>query len=317
MLSRVANSIFWMYRYLERAENNARFLDVNFNLVLDLPSGMTEQWEPLLIATGGLDNYLISYQEFRKNDVIEFIGFDESNPNSIYSCMRSARENARMVRENLTKELWEEINNLYLFIYETIKKEKWDRSDPRNFFTKVKKGCQILWGINESTISRSDGWHFGQLGQALERADNTSRILDVKYHILLPSVESVGTPIDIIHWAALLKSVSAYNMYRRHYGKILPFNITEFLILEKEFPRSILFCLQKADFSLRKISGNQSSGFANKAEKKLGSLRSDLEFADINDIFTGGLHEYLDDLQKKISEISNGIYDTYFNHITY
>ncbi|MBS0000853.1 MAG: alpha-E domain-containing protein, partial [Cyclobacteriaceae bacterium] len=216
---------------------------------------------------------------------------------------------------NLTKELWEEINNLYLFIFETIKNGKWDNSDPRGFFTKVKKGCQILWGINESTISRSDGWHFGQVGQSLERADNTSRILDVKYHILLPSVESVGTPIDIIHWTALLKSVSAYNMYRRRYGRILPINITEFLILEKDFPRSILFCLQKADLSLRKISGNHSTGYANQAEKKIGSLRSDLEFADINDIFAGGLHEYLDDFQKRISEISTDIYNTYFNHI--
>jgi uncharacterized alpha-E superfamily protein len=124
----------------------------------------------------------------------------------------------------------------------------------------------------------------------------------------------VGTPIDIIHWASLLKSVSAYNMYRRHYGKILPINVAQFLILEKEFPRSILFCLQKAEFSLRKISGNQSSGYANQAEKKLGSLRSDLEFDDINDIFTGGLHEYLDDLQKKVSVISNVIYETYFDH---
>jgi uncharacterized alpha-E superfamily protein len=314
MLSRVADSIFWMYRYLERAENNARFLDVNFNLVLDLPPGTTEQWKPLVVTTGGLEDFLKLYDGFRKSDMIRFIGFEERNPNSIYSCLRNARENARMIRENLTKELWEEINNLYLFIYETVRKAKWDKSDPRRFFTKVKKGCQILWGINESTISRNDGWHFGQLGQSLERADNTSRILDVKYHILLPSIESVGTPLDIIHWAALLKSVSAYNMYRRQFGKIVPINIAQFLILEKEFPRSILFGLQKAEFSLRKISGIESSGYANKAEKKMGSLSSDLEFADINDIFTGGLHEYLDDLQKKISTISHVIYDTYFDH---
>jgi uncharacterized alpha-E superfamily protein len=313
MLSRVADTIFWMFRYLERAENNARFLDVNFNLVLDLPPGMDEQWEPLVIATGGLKHYKTLYDDFHRNKVIQFIGFDERNPDSIFSCLRNARENARMVRENLTKELWEEINNLYLFISET--RGKWHKSDPRDLFTKVKKGCQILWGINESTISRSDGWHFGQVGQSLERADNTSRILDVKYHIILPSVQSVGTPIDIIHWAALLKSVSAYNMYRRRYGRILPINITEFLLLENEFPRSILFCLQKAEFSLRRISGNQSSGYANKAEKKIGSLRSDLEFADINDIFTGGLHEYLDDFQKSVGEISNEVYHTYFDHI--
>ena len=315
MLSRVANSIFWMFRYLERAENNARFLDVNFNLVLDLPAGMDEQWKPLVVTTGSIDLYNQYYKDFSSEHVIRFIGFDERNPNSIYSCLKFARENARVIRESLTRELWEELNNLYLFVHESVNKKKWGKTDPRGFFTKVKKGCQILWGINETTLSHSEGWHFGQVGQFLERADNTSRVLDVKYHIILPSVETIGTTIDIIHWAALLKSVSAYNMYQRKYRKVAPLSIAEFLILEPNFPRSVMFSIQKAESSLRKISGNQTSGFANKAEKNIGSMRSELEFADINDIFAGGLHEYLDGVQIKISGISEHIHDTYFNHL--
>ncbi len=314
MLSRVANSIFWMFRYIERAENNARFLDVNFNLVLDLPAGMKEQWMPLVVITGAKDLYNQFYNGQNKEEVIRFIGFDERNPDSIFSCIAKARENARIVRENLTRELWEEINSLYLFIYEAVNSDFLRSRDPREFFNHIKSSCQLICGISESTISHAEGWHFGKLGQMLERADNTSRILDVKYHILLPSAESIGSPIDLIHWTALLKSVSAYNMYRRKYGKIIPGQITEFLILDQEFPRAILYCLKKGEASLRVISGQRGGGFSNPAEKKMGSIRSEIEFFDINDIIIAGLHEYLDNLQAKIGDISKAVYDCYFSN---
>jgi uncharacterized alpha-E superfamily protein len=313
MLSRVANSIFWIFRYIERAENNARFLDVNFNLVLDLPPGLKEQWMPLIVTTGSKELYDQIYQGYDKQDVIRFIGFDDRNPNSIFSCISNARENARMVRENLTKEVWEEINEMYLLISEAVKRGTWKFADPRNFFTQIKKGCQVIYGLNESTLSHAEGWNFGQVGQMLERADNTSRVLDVKYHILLPSVDAIGSPIDLIHWSALLKSVSAYNMYKRKNGRIIPAKITEFLILDPDFPRSILYCLRKAEASLREISGIQSGGFSNPAEKKLGAIRSEMEFFEINDIILNGLHEYLDNLQSRIGEVSNSIYDCYFS----
>ena len=313
MLSRVANSIFWIFRYIERAENNARFLDVNFNLVLDLPPGMKEQWMPLIITTGSRQLYDQYFRGYDREDVIHFIGFDERNPNSIFSCISAARENARMVRENLTREVWEEINELYLFISEANKNGTWESADPRSFFNRIKKGCQVLYGLNESTLSHAEGWHFGQAGQMLERADNTSRIVDVKYHILLPSIDAIGSPIDLIHWSALLKSVSAYNMYRRKYGKLIPAKITEFLVLDREFPRSIQYCLRKAEASLREISGSHSGGYSNPAEKKLGAIRSEMEFFDISDIILNGLHEYLDNLQIRIGDISNAIYDYYFS----
>ena len=177
----------------------------------------------------------------------------------------------------------------------------------------MKKRCQLLNGIAQATVARTDGWHFGRIGQYLERGDNTSRILDVKYHILLPSITSVGSPIDLIHWAALLKSVSAYTTYRRLYGKIVPANIAEYLILNEKFPRSILHCLIRAEESLRQISGGNHHGFKNHAEKKIGGVRSHLEYTEINDIFNSGLHEYLDDIQVRITSISEAIFNVYFS----
>jgi uncharacterized alpha-E superfamily protein len=170
----------------------------------------------------------------------------------------------------------------------------------------------LLHGIFDSTITRNDGWHFGKMGQLIERADKTSRVLDVKYHILLPGPEAVGSPIDLIQWSALLKSVSAYDMYRKEYGKLTPLHISEFLILDKRFPRSILRCLMHAEGSLKVITGN-SNGYSNSAEKKLGILRSKLEYADIDEVFKSGLHEYLDEFQKDLNEVSGTVFETFFS----
>ena len=314
MLSRVAESIYWMSRYVERAENNARFLDVNFNLSLDASLGMQEQWEPLLSATASLKLFQQNYDTPTRENVISFIGFDRSNPSSVYSCITSARENARVIRENLTKETWEEINNLYFLVRKGVDKEYYKKEDPRKFFDKIKRGCQLLIGMTENTVSRTEGWHFGKVGQYLERADNTSRILDVKYHILLPSLNAVGSPVDIIQWASLLKSVSAYNMYRRLYGKIIPLNIARFLILDKLFPRSIFYCLKAAEISIHEISGGFKPGFANLAEKKMGIARSELEYGDMDDIFASGLHEFLDRTQLKVIGVSNAIHKAFFSY---
>lgn len=313
MLSRVANSIYWTNRYLERAENNARFMDVNFNLTLDLPQYVFEQWEPLVVATGNIELFKSLYSKATRENVIHFMGFDKGNPSSIFCCLSKARENARIIRENITREIWEQINELYFLVKRGERKEKSILKDPRKFFDEVKKRCQLLNGIAQATVARTDGWHFGRIGQYLERGDNTSRILDVKYHIILPSVTSVGSPIDLIHWAALLKSVSAYTTYRRSYGKIVPANIAEYLMLNKKFPRSILHCLIQAEHSLHQISGGDHYGFKNHAEKKIGSVRSHLEYTEINDIFSTGLHEYLDDIQVKIISISEALFDVYFS----
>jgi len=312
MLSRVADAIYWMNRYLERAENYARFLDVNFNLSLDLPPDISAQWKPLVVTTGDWELYGSLYEKVEKSTVIFFLGFDEKNPNSIWNSLRNVRENARSVRPDITKEVWEQINYLYYLVKEEIVKKRWQRKDPRAFFEEIKKGCQLLYGIFDATISRTDGWHFGKIGQLIERADKASRVLDVKYHMLLPEPKSVGSPLDLLQWVAVLKSVSAYDMYRKRFGKLTISGITEFLILDKIFPRSMLYCLIHAEESLHTVTGN-STGYSNIAERQLGLLKANMEYADINEILASGLHEYLDNFQVKLNEVSNAIFESFFS----
>ena len=312
MLSRVADSIFWLSRYLERAENYARFLDVNFNLSIDLPPGMSEQWQPLLAATGDLQAYNTKYRGYKRKDAIYFLAFDTENPNAIICTVKYARENARIIRENIATDTWEGINDLYHYINNAAKRKFWKKDDPQEFFRNVKFKVQLINGIVYGAAPRVEGWHFSQIGQQLERADKTSRILDVKYHFLLPSPEEVGSPLDFLHWSALLKSVSGYNTFRRKYGKIEPASVVEYLILDKYFPRSIYYCLSSAEGCLHAVGGTGKGGYSNPAEKAIGSLRSELEFKDVNELIEYGLHEFMDDLQVRLNEISKCIYEQYF-----
>ena len=312
MLSRVADSIYWLGRYIERAENYARFIDVNFNLMLDLPSNYKTQWDPLISATGDRNLYLAKYDQFDRQNVIYFLVFDIENPNSMYTSIAKARENARTVREKITKESWEKLNEIYLLFKKLIEAKVWEQEDPRDYISDIKYRIQLLYGINDSTVARTEGWFFHRLGQFLERADKTSRILDVKYHILLPSPKEVGNAVDILHWMALLKSVSGFNIYRQIYGNIEPSSIVDFLVLNSSFPRSIIYCLEQAENCLGVISGSNGTGFKNLAEKNLGLLYSKLEYYDVEDVISIGLHEFLDDLQLKINNISNAIHSAYF-----
>ncbi len=312
MLSRVADHIYWMNRYIERAENYARFMDVNFNLSLDLQPDEAAQWKPLVVTTGDWPVYETLYKTVDKGKVIHFLGFDARNGNSIHNCIINARENARAIRPEITKEVWEQINYLYYFVKEGTEKKRWEKNDPRNYFLEIKKGCQMLYGIFDSTISKTEGWHFGKIGQMIERADKTSRVLDVKYHMLLPESARVGSPFDLIQWSALLKSVSAYDMYRKKYGKLTALGICEFLIFDKYFPRSILSCLVEVDRSLRAIA-KMEEPYRTKVEKQLGLLRSQLEYSDINEVFESGIHEFLDTIQSNLNNVSESLYKTYFS----
>ncbi len=312
MLSRVANHIYWLGRYLERAENYARFIDVNFNLMQDLPVDLKEQWQPLVAATGDIELYLQKNLGYERAQVLHFLTFDSENANSMLSSVNKARENARIIRENLTKETWEKVNELYYMLQDGLEKKIWKKEDPRQFYEMVKNQILLLYGLADATVARTEGWYFRQLGQLLERADKTSRILDVKYHILLPSPIEVGSPLDFLHWMALLKSVTGFNTYRRLYGNIDPSGVVEFLVLNKYFPRSIYYCLKEAERCLHNISGNTTDGFKTSAEKAMGELRSRLEYSEVDDIISIGLHEYLDTLQLKINHISDLIDSNYF-----
>ncbi|MCE9499846.1 MAG: alpha-E domain-containing protein [Leptospira sp.] len=311
MLTRVADSIFWMNRYIERMENNARFIDVNLSLSMDLPQGMQEQWEPLVQVTGEYELFEELYGEPNRENVLRFLGSDLKNSNSILSCLYSARENARGVRENLSTELWEHINSSYINIREEFEKGEIFQN-AAGFFKKIKTVSQLFIGMVHSTLSKTEGWHFANLGRMMERADNTTRILDLKYFYLLPSSQEVGSPLDLLEWHAILKSASAYEMYRKSYGKIQSREIVEFLILDRYFPRAIRFCLIEAENSIYAITGTANRTYSNTAEKKLGALRSELDYLSVAEIIQFGLHEYIDALQSKLNDISAEIRENFF-----
>ncbi|MCY7350437.1 MAG: alpha-E domain-containing protein [Cytophagaceae bacterium] len=315
MLSRVAKSIYWMNRYIERAENYARFVDVNFNLALDLPPNVPEQWEPLIIATADIDKFKEHYDTSSRDNIIHFMTFDARNANSILSCLQYARENARTIRETISKEMWEHVNQMYWKVKDAAAaRRNWELTHFQVFFEDIKSGCQLFYGIIDSTITRNEGWHFGRLGRMLERADKTTRFLDVKYFTLLPSPDAVGSPLDLLLWSSVLKSVSAYNMYRQQYKLINSAYIVEFLITDKNFPRSVLHCLKRAELSLYEISGVYiGGGHTNLAERKLSKLRSEVEFTDIELLFSTGLHQYLDDFQTRNNAVGKAISEAYFD----
>jgi uncharacterized alpha-E superfamily protein len=311
MLSRVADSIYWLNRYVERAENIARFADVNFNLMLDSPTGVTQQWEPLVRITGELPLFQARYGEATAENVIQFLTFDTEYPNSIISCLRAARENAHSIQEIISSEMWQHINQFYRMVQEAAKQQT--MSQLLEFFAEVKMAGHLFAGVMDATMTHNEGWHFGQMGRFLERADKTSRILDVKYFILLPSVQYVGTALDEIQWMALLKSASAYEMYRkRKQHRITPTEVAEFLIMDREFPRSIHFCLLQAESSLHEITGTPSNTWKTPIERALGRSRAELDYLTIDEIMKNGLHEFMDDLQQKINDVSHKIFDNFF-----
>ena len=310
MLSRVAESIYWMSRYIERAENVARFIDVNLHLSLDLPVGIQAQWTPLVSTTGDDEAFDQRYGEASREAVMRFLAFDTENPNSIASCLRAARENARSVRENISSEMWEQLNEAYLLVTNTS--EKWAMAEPYEFFSGIKLASHLFTGLTDNIMSHSEGWHFCQLGRLVERADKTSRIVDVKYFILLSDNWSEDTPFDDIQWGALLHSASGFEMYRRTHGLISPSEVVAFLLLDREFPRSVLFCLSKAEESLHAISGTPMETFSNPAEQRLGQLRSEFAYTHVDQILDEGLHEFLDAFQTKLNLVGDDIHKTFF-----
>lgn len=324
MLSRVADSIYWMARYIERAENVARFVGVNLSLVLDTPLVLEEQWEPLLHATDDFKDFE-KIQNLRQKQnpaatlsdhrsaVLDFLTFDLENHNSVASCIAKARENARLVRGYISTEMWEQINKLYHFINDPATKTV-VLTNPIEFFIQLKLSIYTLNGITEATFSRDDGWGFQQMGTYLERADKTNRILDVKYYMLLPKVGHVGSVVDDILWAALLQSVGGFQTFKQKYHQISPEKVVEFLLLDRQFPRSVFFCLQRAMESLFLTSGTQAGSFSNRAEQKIARLFHELQYTRVEEIIIQGLHEYLQKMQENLYDIGQEIFSHYFKY---
>jgi uncharacterized alpha-E superfamily protein len=315
MLSRVADSLYWMSRYIERAENNARIADVNLQLLLDLANlreaDTSQQWEPIISSLEENELFASLYETLDGKATIDFVSLQKQNPNSILSCLSLARENARTTREQITSEMWEQINNMYLFAKGDAAK-KLLRSSPFEFFKRVVIGSHLFQGITDATMTHSEGWDFIRIGRLLERADCTSRILDVKYHILLPTGEKVGGNVDTIQWMAVLKSCSALEAYRKIYvDQVAPWKVAEFIITHADFPRSIRFSVDSLDSALHRISGSNEANYANEAERLSGRLRSDLDYVTIRDIFEFGLHQYLETIQERLVEVNDAMHASY------
>ena len=312
MLARVADRIFWMSRQMERAENMARILGVTSNLVLLDSGGLREQnlLAPLAI-TETEEAYQAHHDKLTLPGLIEFMALDEDNPSSIYSCLKWARDNAHAVRWQITSEMWETLNATWIEM-RAIPRGRVTGAGATQFFDWVKERSHLFRGVTYGTIVRGEAFNFSRLGTFLERADNTARILDVKYHILLPSVEDVGGALDYYQWTALLRSVSAFETYRQLYrDQIFPIKVAQLLILERRMPRSLAGCFDQIIESMDRIRGQSDQS----AKRLANELHARLSYANIEEVFQGGLHEYLADVLADIGELGNRIQRAYLGAV--
>ncbi|CAI8257314.1 MAG: Uncharacterised protein [Opitutia bacterium UBA7350] len=318
MLSRVADSLYWMSRYIERAENIARLLDVNLQLQLDFEElddkKLKAYWEPVIRAAGEEELFYEIHERANSRSVTDFLTFEARNKSSIMACIMAARENARMIRDQISVEMWECLNQAYLFLKSKNALNVWE-SGPYEFYKKIQDYSHLFLGLTDATFSHSEGFYFMQVGKFLERADKTSRILDFKYHVLLPSIEDVGGAVDAVQWSAILRSCSAFEAYHRQFvSAVSRDKVHEFLIFDDHFPRSIKSCVLELDRNLHAISGCPLSKYSNQAERLSGQILSDLKYDSIEDAFSFGLHEYLGKLQNRFIAIGKAVYDTYMFH---
>ena len=312
MLSRIADSLFWMARYMERAEDTARILDVNYYMMLEgAHQPYRLRWEPLVIISGAHERFFAQYDEAAPRSVFEFLGFSEDNPDSIVECVSKARENARTIRDRISREMWEDLNSLYLEV-SRFRVDDVLASGPHAFCDLVKSGSHRFMGVSRATFPRDEGWHFLNGGQVLERAEMTARIVDVQYHTLVEGLPALSDP-DNHQWMAVLKSVGAYEAYRRQFhSPIEPERVAEMLILHAKHPRSIRFSITELQSGLRAISGTSAGSYANEAERLTGKVLEGLRYDTVDDIFRRGLHNYLNDVLGNCRLIGEDIARSYF-----
>ena len=311
MLSRVADSVYWMARSMERAENLARLLQANSQLFLDAgAAGGAESafWQPILMTTGEEEAYARLYSELTGGNIAEFLSVREENPNCIRNCIRTARENARMIRDQISDETWQTINHIHLFL-DSPKAEKLRRQDPTEYFESVVRASFLFQGVARSTLGRGESWIFLQLGTYLERADQTSRLVDACSNLTL---EMPPHPqASPLRWASLLHSCSAYHAFHVFSNHLEPRRILEFLFLSEEFPRSVRFCLREADRALRELGRPAVPSGGADPLRVAGRLRADLDFSTLEEILAEGVHEFIDRLQGRLIAVGNAIFETF------
>jgi uncharacterized alpha-E superfamily protein len=311
MLSRVASNLYWMSRYVERAENTARVLDVTWRMSLLTrdPELQDQEWFAPLNITGSLFPFSGRHNIVCAREVLHFMALDPENPSSIYACARQARENARAVRGAITSEMWEVLNSTWLEMQQ-MDEEKMEARGVSGFFDWVKERSHLFRGVTFGTMHRDDAYDFARLGTHLERADSTARILDVKYHVLLPSVKDVGGAVDYYQWSAVLRSVSAFEAYRKVYRDVItPLKLAELLVLRDDIPRSLRFCIRQVFETLGRVQNAQSG----ETVRRAGQILAQLQYGRISDIFTGGLHEYLTAFLESTQSLSVDIQRSFFS----
>lgn len=310
MLSSTADHLYWMARSMERAENTARMLDVTYRMSL-LKQAVAEphhEWRAMLSISGLHEDFEDRYAEPSADNVMHFMALDAKNTGSIYNSIFTARENARAIRGSITSEMWEALNHTWLEMHR-IHAEGIARDGVSSFFGWVKERSHLSRGIAHGTLLRDDTFRFLRLGTFFERADNTARILDVKYHILLPSLSDVGGAADYYHWGALLRSVSGFESYRKVYRDLItPKRVAELLILRPDMPRSLTVCIGVVNSLLQEINGPRASELL----RRCGLLHGELRFGSIDEIFDRGLHEYLSEFLERIYELGDLINTAYF-----
>ena len=260
MLSRVANTLYWMVRYIERADNLARLIDVNQQQLLDTErldsERLREFWRPIILCTGDEEAFFRTYRHAGSHEVIRFLTDDPDNTNSLVSCIELARENARMVRDQLSDDLWQELNDLFLFS-RSQEAAVLLRIDPSRFYQNIRRAAFTINGIATSTTSRSKGWEFMDLGRQLERADKTTRFLDISSYLNTDhgATENEASKAAALHWTAILRSCGAIGAFRAARHSFTPREVIDFLVFSDEFPRSVRYCVDRIDTSLHRISG--------------------------------------------------------------
>jgi uncharacterized alpha-E superfamily protein len=308
MLSRVADSLYWMSRYLERAEHTARLLDLNLNLTLDQSSQVAEQrWRLVMSSLRSVEPDVSPCDAYYLTD---HLTFNIDNKGSLVSCVTSARENARQVRELISSEMWEQLNRLYL----RVRRARIDGiyAQPHEFYLPVKEGSHLFQGITDSTMTHGEGWHFIQLGRYIERASATATLLDVNLRALLDSHGQSAGGQDYISWVALLKSCTAFEAYCQTYtADLRPERIAEFLLLNPELPRSVRFAAERIETSLQAVARMTGSRRTGRAERLAGRLRATLDYSQVDEIMADNIHVYLENIQRQCSQIHLAVHQQY------
>jgi uncharacterized alpha-E superfamily protein len=305
MLGRTADSLYWMARYTERAENIARLLDVGYRMGLLAGDGPSQQsvWASSLEVSGTQFSYAEKYDEVTRDDVIRHLAIDRENLSSIVSCIYAARENARALRGSITTEMWEALNATWLELRD-IDENTLRLRGYRDLFDWVKERTNLFRGVTEGTMLQDDGYAFMRLGWYLERANNTARLLDSKYHVLLDSASDVGGAVDYYQWGALLRSVSAFRAYHRVYSNVIvPMRVAELLIMRDDMPRSLHACLNRINDAFDQLCDRRPY----ECRRIAGELHARLEYGTIRQVLDRGLHEFLTEFVDRTNDLGGQI----------